>query len=87
MDQLLEAYEKVRIQDRPMTDWDAFNSAVTILKTLLWWAADHLCTKQNSDRREAVLRLASAVWTEHNRLAKHNRCGLGGVHRPLAPIE
>src|SRR5262249_19053451 len=64
MDQLLESYDRVRNDDPRLRNSGALVNKLTLLKALVMWAADHLCTKRSSDRRTAVLQLASAAWAE-----------------------
>jgi hypothetical protein len=80
MDQLLQDYDGVRNTDPGLRDIRVFHRKASLLKTLVMWSADHLCSKRTSDRRGAVLPLASAAWAEHNRLAQDNCCGSNGAH-------
>jgi hypothetical protein len=76
MDQLVEEYDQMRNPDPVLSARQVLAKKLHILRNLLLWAADHLCTKRGSDRREAVLRLASGAWFEHDELVSSNRTGL-----------
>jgi hypothetical protein len=76
MDQLLAEYDQMRNPRPEQSEQEVFRNKVNILRKLVLWAGDHLSTKPGSDRRGAVLRLASAAWYEHNRLAQNNRTGV-----------
>jgi hypothetical protein len=77
MDQLLEVYDRIRNNDPGLRDMRAFYEKANTLKALVLWASDHIRSKPNSDRKDAVLPLASAAWNEHNRLARENQCSNG----------
>jgi hypothetical protein len=87
IDELLARYDAIRNQDPGLQNMFTVGDKLKILKELLTWACDHLYAKRTSDRREAVLQFASAVWYEHNRIARENQLGSGGAPAAIRTID
>jgi hypothetical protein len=86
IDKLMGEYDDQKREDPRLRSVLAVGRKLNTLKSILWWAADHLCAKRSSDRRGAVLPLASAAWAEHNRTVEANRCGTNGGRLAWDPI-